>query len=92
MDDDLASLIIGILGAGGGTTVLVTIVNGIFKYVTGSTEGERRKNTDLLTARENAEAERDEQAKKRRESEEYISLLRRQLHEAGVIPKERSDD
>lgn len=92
MDDNLTQILVTVLGAGGGATVMVSVVNGIFKMITGRTERERRENSDMLTEKDNALLYAEKEVRRRREAEEYISILRRQLHEAGVIPKERNND
>ncbi|ALY08711.1 hypothetical protein SEA_GOCRAZY_24 [Arthrobacter phage GoCrazy] len=80
-----------ILGAGGGGAVLVALGTGIFKWLSGAAGRERVRNTNLLKRSREAEAERDEADEKRREAEEHVSILRRQLREAGLTPLERED-
>lgn len=96
---DPAQLLVTVLGAGGGGAALLALVNGIVKWLSGSASRERDKNTDLVSQRrkavqerEAAETERDEADKKRRQSEEYVSALRRQLIEAGLEPELRIDE
>lgn len=90
---DSAQVLVTVLGAGGGGAALVALVQGFYKWLSGSAGRERDKNTDLVTQRKNAikereqaERERDEADEKRREQAEYVSLLRRQLIEAGIEP------
>lgn len=93
---DTAQLVVAFLGAGGGGAVLLALVNGVMKWLSGASARERDKNTDLITqrhnaieARDSAEEERDEADRKRREAEEHVSILKRQLWEQGVEPLER---
>jgi Flp pilus assembly protein TadB len=95
--EDTAQLVVTVLGAGGGGAVLLALVNGIMKWLSGASHRERERNTDLaaqrtraIEERDDAEQERDEEAKKRREAEEHVSLLKRQLIELGVTPVERT--
>ncbi|CAD5999166.1 hypothetical protein [Agreia sp. COWG] len=101
---DTAQLIVSLLGAGGGGAVLIALVNGIMKQLSGAAGRERVRNTSLeaqrvkaieerdkaFRDREDAVAdaalERDAEARKRRKTEEYASVLRRQLNEAGIEP------
>lgn len=94
MDD--APLLVTILGAGGGGAVLLALVNGLIKWISGATHRERIRNTNIveqrakaIIARDEAEDERDQEARLRREAEEHVSILRRQLIENGLEPKER---
>lgn len=94
MDD--APLLVTILGAGGGGAVLLALVNGLIKWISGATHRERIRNTNIveqrakaIIARDEAEDERDQEARLRREAEEHVSILRRQLIENGFDPKER---
>lgn len=89
-------LLVAILGAGGGGAVLLALVNGIMKWLSGASHREREKNTDLATQRrtaieerDQAERERDEADKKRREAEEHVAILQRQLLLAGFWPNPR---
>lgn len=92
-----SQFIVSIMGAGGGSLVVVTLVNGWFKWRTGASARERAKNSDLLSQRAKAveqrdetERERDAADRKRREAEEHVSLLRRQVIEMGGIPVSRT--
>jgi len=93
---DTAQLLVAVLGAGGGGAVLLALVNGVIKWLSGASSRERAKNSDLATQRTNAinerneaERERDEADEKRRETEEYVSILRRQLIENNIQPAVR---
>ena len=95
MDD--APLIISLLGVGGGGVIITSLINGTIKWLSGSSHRERVKNTDLATQRINAITERDaaqdelnDEARKRREAEEHISILKRQLFENGITPVDRA--
>jgi hypothetical protein len=78
-----------ILGAGGGATVLVTLINGLIKWLSGTSHRERIRNTNLAAQRSDAIKERDEADDKRREAEEHVAILQRQLILLGVKPLER---
>jgi hypothetical protein len=89
-------LLAAILGAGGGGAVLLALVNGVMKWLSGASHREREKNTDLMsqrrTAIEDRDAamqERDEEARQRREAEEHVAILQRQLLLAGIEPLPR---
>lgn len=89
-------LLATMLGAGGGGAVLLALVNGLFKLLSGASGRERDKNTDLSAQRRHAVRDRDTADKdrdladeKRREAEEHISILKRQLIENGITPLER---
>lgn len=95
---DATQLLVTILGAGGGGAAILALVNGLIKWLSGSATRERDRNTDLISQRrravqerELAQKERDEADKLRRNSEEYCSMLRRQLIEAGIDPEERPE-
>lgn len=86
-----------LLGAGGGGAVLLALVNGIMKWLSGASHREREKNTDLnsqrlkaIEERDEAMAERDEEARRRREAEEHVAILQRQLILAGHTPLPRT--
>lgn len=88
--------IVALLGGTGAGAVLLALVNGIIKWLSGASARERQKNTDILSqranaikARDEAEKERDEADVKRREAEEHVSILKRQLLENGIDPLER---
>lgn len=90
---DTAQLLVTVLGAGGGGAVLLALINGVIKWLSGSSARERQKNTDLITQRLNAIEARDEAVKdrdkaddNRRKAEEEVSVLRRQLIENGITP------
>ena len=96
MDD--APLLVTLLGAGGGGAVLLALVNGLIKWLSGASHRERVRNTNLdaqrtkaVVERDEAEKERDDEARKRREAEEHVSILKRQLIEAGFTPLERTE-
>lgn len=78
---------VSLLGAGGLSAFLLALINGVIKWLSGSSARERRKNTNLVTQRQNAVHERDVADKKRRIIAEHASSLRQQLNEAGITPK-----
>lgn len=92
-------ILVALLGAGGGGAVLLALINGLIKWVSGASARERAKNTDLISQRTSAieerdaaERERDEADKERRHANEYASILRRQLIEHGIAPKAWPDN
>lgn len=93
---DTPQLIVALLGAGGGGAVLLALVNGLIKWLSGASHRERTRNTDLATQRKDAIKDRDEANEARdkadrlrRFEEEYSAILRRQLIEAGITPADR---
>lgn len=97
--DNTAQLIVTVLGAGGGGAVLLAMINGVFKWLSGSSGREREKNTNLISQRlsaieerDLAQDERDLADQKRRAADEYAATLRRQLLENGFTPGEWPDD
>lgn len=94
---DTEQLVVTLVGAGGGGAALLALINGIVKWLSGASSRERTRNTDLATQRRgaiedriSAEEERDVADRRRREAEEHVSLLKRQLLENGLIPVERT--
>lgn len=92
---DTAQLLVALLGSAGGGAVLVALVNGLIKWISGASARERNRNTDLITQRRNAieerdvaYAERDDADLRKRTAYEYASTLRRQLIENGLTPDE----
>jgi hypothetical protein len=102
---ETAQVVATILGAGGGGAVLLALVNGLIKWISGASSREREKNAELATQRLKAIEERDAANQrtdvanertdvanvKRRMTEEYASKLRRQLIENGLSPEEWPD-
>lgn len=89
--------IVTLLGASGAGAVFLALVNGFIKWLSGASAREQKKNTDLLTQRVNAVKDRDAaideldvEARKRREAEEHVSILWRQLTENGIKPRSRT--
>jgi hypothetical protein len=96
MNDDTARSLATILSAGGGGAVLLAAINGVIKWLSGASHRERVKNTDLasqrakaIKERDEAEGERDVADRKRREAEEHVAILKRQLILLGVDPLDR---
>lgn len=92
---DTAQTLVAILGSAGGGAVLVALVNGLIKWISGASARERNRNTDLITQRRKAieerdaaELDRDASDLKKRQAYEYASRLRRQLIENGYDPEE----
>lgn len=85
---DLVTLMV----SGGGGAALLALIQGLFKWFSGATSRERIRNTSLIAQRNQAVKERDEADDKRREAEEHVSMLKRQLREAGLVPVERPEE
>lgn len=90
-----AQLAVALLGSAGGGAVLVALVNGLIKWISGASARERNRNTDLMAQRvkaieerDGAYDERDQADLRRRQAYEYVSTLRRQLLENGLTPGE----
>jgi hypothetical protein len=88
-----AQEMVSFLTAMGIPAVLLALITGLVKWISGASARERVKNTDLATQRKHAiiernEAidERDEADRKRRIIYEYASILRSKLLELGFIP------
>ena len=91
--------IVTLMASGGGGAALLALIQGSIKWLSGASTRERLRNSSLLSQRnqavkdrDEAEGERDNADKKRREAEEHVSMLKRQLLEAGYKPVERTDD
>ena len=89
MDVQDAAALLSALGGGAFVTAIIT---GIFKWVSGASGRERVRNSNLLKRSREAENERDEADEKRREAEEHVSILKRQLLENGITPRERTSN
>lgn len=76
------------LGASG---VLLAIVQGLFKQVSGKARRQRAANATAESQRVKAIEQRDQADAKRRIIAEYASRLRRQLLELGATPEEWPD-
>lgn len=90
---ETSQVLVTVLGAGGGGAALLALINGLIKWLSGSSARERSKNTDLVSQRRNAIEEREEAFRdrdvsdtNRRITEEYASSLRRMLLENGITP------
>jgi hypothetical protein len=90
MDENL-KLLVTIIGAGGGATFLTSVINGFGKMRSGAAQRERVKNTSLTNKAAKFERERDQADIKRREAEEHVAILQRQLILLGAEPLERID-
>jgi hypothetical protein len=88
MDENL-KLLVTIIGAGGGSVFITSVFNGFGKMRSGVAQRERVKNTSLANKAAKYERERDEADVKRREAEEHVSILQRQLILLGEKPFER---
>jgi hypothetical protein len=102
MDAQAIALIITAIG---GSAAVTAIVNGIAKLASGATQRERVRNTNIITQRAKAieeriaaeqkrddiEAELEIETRKRREAEEHVAVLQRQLILLGVEPLRRPE-
>lgn len=100
MDAQAIALLITAIG---GSTALTVIINGIAKMASGASHRERVRNTTIVSQRtkaieeralaekkrDDAEAELDTETRKRREAEEHIAILQRQLILLGAEPYKR---
>lgn len=90
---DRAQMLVTVIGAGGGGAVLLALVNGFIKWLSGASGRERARNTDLLSQKTHAveerikaEQERDEADDLRRIAIEYAHSLRWLMKERGHEP------
>lgn len=97
MDEALKTLLT-ILGTAGGSAFVLSLTTGVGKWLSGAANREQVKNTSLAKRiiaadekRDEAEAERDLADDKRREAEEHVSILKRQIRELGLVPNERPE-
>lgn len=74
--DDWATLIT----AGGGGAMVTAVISALVKWLSNSAHRERIKNTSV-----------DSEMNRRREAEEHVSILKRQLLENGIEPREREE-
>lgn len=93
MDGETAKLLFTALGAGSGGAALLALINGIFKMLSGTAQRERIRNTSLSQQRKDAIKERDDAADdlekeivRRREAEEHVAKLQRQIILMGGEP------
>jgi hypothetical protein len=97
--DKTMEAVLTFAGTAGGSAFLVFLCKGISKWWSGAAHREQVKNTSLATQRakaikerDDAEAERDAADELRREAEEHVSILKRQLRENGIEPKKYGSD
>lgn len=93
MDGETAKLLFTALGAGGGGAALLALINGLFKWLSGAARREQIRNTTLAEQRskaikekDDAEAETEQEILKRREAEEHVAKLQRQVILLGAEP------
>lgn len=86
-------VVTGLLGAGGGAIVAVSLITGLFNVITGRAGREREDNASAETQRMQAVEDRDKAnkragiaARNTLHAYEYVSRLRRQLLDAGLEP------
>lgn len=96
--DEALQIILTILGTAGGSAFVLSLTKGVGKWLSGAAHREQLKNTSLAkrivaadVKRDEAEAERDLADDKRREAEEHVSILKRQIRELGAVPTERPE-
>ncbi len=93
MQVDLVPLIVGLIGSGGLGAFFREIVAGLSKIAGGMSARESKRKVDIVQQRdealeraEDAWAERDKEASKRRRAQEYAARLRRLLIQNGIEP------
>jgi DNA helicase IV len=93
MDGETAKLLFTALGAGSGGAALLALINGMFKWLSGAARREQIRNTTLAEQRKAAIKERDDaedeleaEILKRREAEEHVAKLQRQIILMGGEP------
>ena len=94
MDEALKTLLT-ILGTAGGSAFVLSLTSGVGKWLSGAANREQVKNTSLVKRvieadekRAKTEVERDLADDERREAEEHVSILKRQIRELGLVPNE----
>lgn len=95
---EMTQLIVTSLGAGGGALILVAIVNGIFKQISGASARERERNSGLEEQRVRAVEEKhaanqraDEEFTKRRIREKELAGRDILLARAGIATEDWID-
>ncbi|MBG6106627.1 hypothetical protein [Frigoribacterium sp. CG_9.8] len=91
---DVTQTVASYLGTAGGAAVLVALISGIFKQLSGASGRERAKNTSLEEQRRNAVVERDEandraddEFNKRRIREQALARANLLLTQNGITPE-----
>lgn len=97
--DKTLETILTFAGTAGGSAFLIFLCKGIGKWWSGAAHREQLRNTSLAQQRTkaiedriNAEKERDDADDARREAEEHVSILKRQLRENGLEPIKYGSD
>jgi hypothetical protein len=95
--DKTMEAILTFAGTAGGSAFLLYLFKGAGKWLSGAAHREQVKNTSLATQRakaiqerDDAEAERDAADVRRREAEEHVAMLQRQVILLGAEPVERN--
>lgn len=98
MDGETAKLLFTALGAGSGGAALLALINGLFKWLSGAARREQIRNTTLseqrskaIKEKDDAEVELEAEIIKRREAEEHVAILQRQIILLGATPQKRED-
>lgn len=93
MDGETAKLLFTALGAGSGGAALLALINGMFKWLSGAARREQIRNTTLsqqraqaIKEKDDAETELELEILKRREAEEHVAKLQRQVILLGADP------
>jgi DNA helicase IV len=93
MDAETVKLLFTALGAGSGGAALLALINGLFKWLSGAARREQIRNTTLsqqraaaIKEKDEAEAETENEIRKRREAEEHVAKLQRQIILLGAEP------
>lgn len=94
--DKTLEAVLTFAGTAGGGAFLMYLCKGVAKWLSGAAHREQVRNTSLAKQRADAIAERIKADNEReiaddlrREAEEHVSILKRQVIELGAIPRER---
>lgn len=82
--NEIVTAVIAVIG----TLGIRDAVPSLIKHYTGRAEQEKARVRELMAERDQAENERDAEARRRRRLEEALSYHRRLLTERGVLPSE----
>jgi len=97
--DETARMVVTVLGTGGGTTLLIAFAKGFGKWRSGEAHREQVRNTSAealrvkaIADREKSDKERDRADDLRREAEEHVAMLQRQIILLGATPVKRETE
>lgn len=99
MDSETAKLLFTALGAGSGGAALLALINGLFKWLSGAARREQIRNTTLseqrmkaIKEKDDAELDLEKEIVRRREAEEHVAKLQRQVILMGGEPVKHGTD